>query len=413
MKKPDLLYNNFLIFCEANDNVQAVKTATILIDEYKMSKNLEGILMLNQDFTRTFKSTMSYTASWLIKKEAINAAIELVEKITDNLPSDELISLICSNVLQLPTCANDVDFMLSSIQRIALCYKSEYIPKLLVIAYFLPALEQCFNMFHEWLKSLIDVGELDRDSIIGLIEVWDNYESMLFGEDAPKLVDGIPYQLNDNYRQVVDKYNEMIREEEELAGILLHMTEDKTHLLPQLQKRYEKVLDYYLTATIDDQLIFDIEVTSHLTSCYAMWRELDMEYVLDNIEPYAQKLMTYEPGDCISTGTIYLMQTVLTSLSEVYEYEENVEKQYSCYLRIMQLCNIYFKRICFERGLDSFFEAVKEEYINYHIILAKVIYLVHKKGFSINELYFELFYLTHRTMAMLKVPVGNTSSGVK
>lgn len=56
----------------------------------------------------------------------------------------------------------------------------------------------------------------------------------------------------------------------------------------------------------------------------------------------------------------------------------------------MQLNNLYFKRICFEHGLEHFFETVKVEYVYYHSILAKALYLATANDYSVNEIYFEL-----------------------
>ena len=105
---------------------------------------------------------------------------------------------------------------------------------------------------------------------------------------------------------------------------------------------------------------------------------------------YVKKFIAYEITDFISTGTIYSAQVVLITLAEGYELAGDSENQYKCYIKNLQFNNIYFKRICFEHGLSVFLETVKTEYIYYHSILAKALYLVSTHSFPLNELYLEL-----------------------
>ena len=138
----DFLYDVLLVLCCEEDKDRAIALAVMLIDQYNQTSEYEKIMAVNTMLKDTFKTTRTTTPSVIILKAAINAALCIVEEITDELPSDELTTTICETLSFLPTCLYDVDFMLTSLNRIAACYTSEYKPKLMIIAAFLPALGQ-------------------------------------------------------------------------------------------------------------------------------------------------------------------------------------------------------------------------------------------------------------------------------
>ena len=184
----DVLYNIFTLICDENDKDHAIALATILVDEYISKKRYIKILKLNNYFLCTFMEITKTTSNFLIMKEAIKAALHIVEDIGDKLPPDEVATLVCEAITYLPLCYTDAEFMLSTIHRITSCYKSESEPRLNIIAQFLPALKQVFDNQSEWLKSLIGKGNLSIDGITAHIETHKEYMGMLFGEDTPVLL---------------------------------------------------------------------------------------------------------------------------------------------------------------------------------------------------------------------------------
>ena len=215
----------FLVFCEENDRERALKTAIVLVDDYKANKQYEKILELNNKFIRTFDDSLKSTPSFLLLKEAINAAIQMIENISDNSMTDETAEIICATMIFLPMCYQDVDFMFSAIEKITACYASDFQTKLNIIACFLPEIEKNFTLIYEGFEKLVGAGDLDSNMLISLMEVIDGYFTMLFCENYPELVEGTPYSLILDEGKI-EETHEMIIEIETLAAELLNLTDD-------------------------------------------------------------------------------------------------------------------------------------------------------------------------------------------
>ena len=176
----DFLYDVVLVFCIEGDKERAITLAVMLVDDYRQTNDFEKIIAVNKMLTDTFKAVRSSTPRLIILKAAIDAAICIVESITTELPSDELAASISETLSYLPTCIYDADFMLTSINRIAACYASEYEPQLVVIAAFLPAIKQGLEILRKHFEGHLGVGGLEGDALNGIIEVCSEYHDMLF-----------------------------------------------------------------------------------------------------------------------------------------------------------------------------------------------------------------------------------------
>jgi hypothetical protein len=382
----DFLYAVFIVFCCEADKDRAIALAVMLVDEYKQTAEYVKIMAVGRLLFDTFRSPRGTTPSVLIMKEAINAALSLVEGIADTFPSDETVTRICETMSCLPMCFADGEFMLLSLHRIAACYGSEYHPKLVTIAYFLPSLKQGFGLLQKHFEGHVSVGGMNSETLQGVIDVCAEYSDILFSVDYPQLVDAEPYKLND--KTEVDKHLNMLREEQNVTHELLNLTDETRHKLPELQKRYERLIHYFSHES--GEFHKDIEVTCHLAFCVAAWRKEDVDFAIKEIEPYAKKLLELVADDSVPTGAIYSIQTTLTYMSEIYAYAKDVAKEYECHLKFLELCNVYLKRICFENGIDYFLANTQEEYFFYHYALASAVQIAQEHDFSVDKLYFEL-----------------------
>jgi len=385
----DFLYSEFLRLCAENNKEKAITLATALVDGYKAGNMHENILMLNDNFVRTFKEANASTPYFLIMKEAVSAAIQMIEDMSDEFPSSETATFICSGIVHLPKCLQDADFMLSSVQRIAAFYDSESEMQQLVIAHYTTLLHQLFAEYREWLESLRGVGNLDINEIDKTIKRYTKYEALLFNENTPVLTEGSPYSLYDDGGRDAERMW-IFKELEDLAAILSNLENVESRLLPELRTRHEVLLDKLLNIDTCQELLSEIEVAYGLVTCYAMWRFADIDYAKGNIEPYAQKLLSYEPDASVPTRAVYWVQTVLIDLLGVYEIIGDAEMVFHCSIKHLRWSNSYFKRICFEHGIDHFVQKIRDEYPFYHCAAYYAASLVLEKGFPANELYHEL-----------------------
>ena len=384
------LYAKFLELCESGDKGQAIAVASILVDGFKVNGRLEEILELNSHFINTFREADSSTPYFLILKETIDSAIRLIESVEteEDLPTTDTATLICMAIIQLPNCYHDSDFMMSIVQRIANIYKSESLPKLLVMAHYTTLLQELFAETLEWFEGLTGISHIGVEKMAKHIEQHKKYESMLFNEETPRLVNGSPYELTGE-RKKKASHRLKIRELEDLAGRLFRLTDADLHLLPELRKQHESLLKYF--ADIASKEPFDeVEATYNMVICFTIWRKHDIDYIRDNVEPYAQKLLAFEPSNTISTRETYWVNTAINDLMNCYVVVGNDEQVYRCSIKYLRFSNHYLKRICFEHGMNFFLETVVGEYPFYHSALSNAVSLVLFNGFCTDELYIEL-----------------------
>jgi len=384
----DFLYEVFVLLCCEKDKSRAIALAVILVDRYSQNAEYEVIMDVSWLLINTFQTTRDTTQGIIILKAAINAAICIVEEITTEFPSDETATIICETLSLLPVCFQDADFMLNILNRIAACYTSEYEPKLVTIAAFLPAVEQGLDMLTKHFEGNIGVGGMNDEDLQGIIKVCNEYWNILFAVEHPQIAKGDAYKLNADTTSV-DKHLAMTREEQDLSSALMNLAEENKDMLPELRERYERLIDYF-TNFDNPTLLTEMEVMNHLVFCIVTWRKIDIDYALKTVEPYVQKLLDFEPDEATKTGITYFIQTNLTCISEIYAYVEDAAREYECHIKFLKLGNLYLKRICFENGIDYFLENTKHEYLYHHYALASAAQLAQAHKFPVDEFYFEL-----------------------
>jgi CHAT domain-containing protein len=385
----DFLYTVFVLFCCEQYKDRAISLALMLVDEYEQTQENEKIMNMYILLVETFDSPRNSTPGIVIMKAAINAAINIVEGVKNELPSDELATLICKTLSYLPSFFYDAEFMLTSLNRIANCYSNDYDPQLVLIAVFLPSVRDGFDTLQKHFEAHIGVGGLDDESLRGLISVCYDYKDILFGVDYPVLDEGEPYRISADTTDI-DNHLAMIREEQDLAHELLNLTNEDKNRIPELRERYERVIEYFTNFNNPALQYTDMEIISHIAFSAAAWRKIDLLYALEEIMPYMERLLTFVPNESISTGVIYTIQTNLTYISEIYAQSKDAAKEYECHLQFLRLGNAYLKRICFENGIDYFLENTKQEYLYYHYVLYSAAQIAQEHGFAVDELYFEL-----------------------
>jgi hypothetical protein len=279
--------------------------------------------------------------------------------------------------------------MLSSLTRIASCYTSEYDPKLVVIASFLPSIKQGLNFLRKHFEAHVGVSGLDGEALQGIIDVCCDYIDVLFAVDHPELINAEPYRLTTSTENI-ESHFDMLREEQNVYSELLNLTEEDRGKLPGLKERYERLIDYFSNYDNPDMRYTDIELTAHIAYCIAAWRKVDIGYALKTIEPHARELLDFEPAESTQLGAIYSIQSTLTYISEIYAYVKDAAKEYECHIKYLKLGNVYLKRMCFEHGIDYFLENTKQEYVFYHYVLASAAQIAQEHKFKVDELYFEL-----------------------
>jgi len=386
----DKLEKQFLKLCDNNDRDIAIKVAANLVDNYKQNSDFISILKLNKKILHSFNEPLASTPSRMILKEGILAALNIIEQMTDDMFRGEVLLLIAENMILLPSFYFDVEFMHQAIERLTACYETDYQPILITIAYFLPAIEKSLGLLQNSFEKTLGINGFDQAGMQDNIELCDYYHKLIFCDDWPELEQGEPYHLA--LEKEIEPYEhglDMHRKERALASELFYLSDDeKATLSPHFRERHEELLSYY--KNIDPDIILEIERNARIASCIAVWRYIDINYVCDNIEQYAQKLLEMEIDNSIPTSRIYSLQMDLLSLESVYEMSGDDIKRFETYLRYLKLGNIYFKRMIFEYKLNYYSITVKTEYSNYHNILARAINLADENHFSVNELYIEI-----------------------
>ena len=381
----------FLLFCKEQDRDRAIRYAVILIDLFKKKNIPEKIIELSYHFTCNFAEPLANTSSQLIMKEGIKAVVQILDSITDTAPSQELMVFIYANMLCFPAFCMDNEFSLPIIKKLTSHYDSKYEARLFVIACFLPPIKRGLETLKERYISFSDVSALraiDQGELAKYIENGKTYLDMIFIDGYPKLDGENPYDVEQNRDKALE-YLEMIKEQELLKFEILSLDEDITELPDDLEDRHNKMVEYFLEMDIEDT---NLELTRvvHLVSCFAMCRYVDMAYTLEALAVLAPKLLSHEIDDFTYTGTIINMQTVLLELSEVYELIGDEAARYNAYLKYLALSNVYFKRTCFEDGLENFTDFVKSDYSVHHSVVSKAIKVALDNGFSLNQMYFEM-----------------------
>jgi len=381
----------FLLFCRQQDRSRAIKYATMLIDLYKHKGIPEKIIELSYHFTCNFVEPLANTSSQLIMKEGIKAVIEMLDCITDTVPSKEIIVFICANMLCFPAFCKDKEFSLPLICKLTSHYSSGHKARLYVIACFLPTIKRGLDALTERYLSFSGVTELrgiDQDELAKYIEDGRTYSDLIFVDGYPRFDGDNPFVIEQN-RTKEHEYLDMIKEQELLKFAILSLDEQLPELPDELETRLIKLIEYYQTMDLADS---NLELTRviHLVSCFAMYRYVDMAYTLEALVVLAPKLLDYEIDDFTYTGTITHMQTVLLELSEVYELNGNDDARYAAYLKYLSLSNTYFKRTCFEDGFDYFMDAVKSDYSVHHSVVSKTIKVALDNEYSLNQVYFEM-----------------------
>jgi CHAT domain-containing protein len=377
-----------LLFCQNNDKKRAVKYATILIDLYTLNGKPEKIVELSYHISSSFDDPFASTSFQLIVKEGIYAVVQLLGNIEEAIPDEHIMVFICSNMLCFPgLAARDKVFAMSLIEKLIPHYKSEYKARLYVIACFLPHIKKGFERIIKQYEGLSVLKGVDLNEAEGYIQSKIYFE-MLFPEGYPVLNETNPYEV-DAKRYWQDEYIEMMKVQEILRKELLDFDKTGTFSSSELKERLDKLVEYYMNA---DMKFDDAEIVRayHLVMCFSMCRFIDIDYVLDNTQPYAAKLMNYKPNDFTYANTISSIQTSVVILSEVYDISGDYILRYEAYLRYLELGNLHFKRVCFENGLDYFTELVKSDYSLFHSTVANALQVAFDNDFSLSPLYFEI-----------------------
>jgi len=386
--EPGDMIGLFLLFCKEQDRERAIKYAVILIDLYKRNELLEKIVELSYHFTCNFVEPLANTSSQLIMKEGISAAVSLLDTITDTVPTKEIIVFICANMHCFPALSKDKEFSMPLIGKLTSHYKSEHRARLYVISCFLPSIKRGLEALEGRYASFSNINGIDAEELAKYAQEVRQYHDLIFVDGYPVLDGNNPFEINPKRTKELE-YLDMIREHEALKVEILSLDEHSTVFPPALEERHTKLLEYFLEYNIADSNV-EIMRVSHLISCFAMCRYVDMEYALEGISALASKLLDFEVDDFTYTGTIYHLQTSLLELSEVYELVGDDSARYKSYLKYMELGNAYFKRTCFEDGLGYFIESVESEYFLYHSIVSKATKVALDNDFSLNPLYFEM-----------------------
>ena len=389
--KPGDMIGLFLLFCKEHDRDRAIRYAVILIDLYKKKNIPEKIIELSYHFTCNFVEPLANTSSQLIMKEGIKAVIQMLENITDTVPSQETMVFICANMLCFPAFCKDNEFSLPIIKQLTSHYNSRHEARLFVIACFLPPIKRGLEALKDRYTNFSDVGALraiDPDEMSRYIEDSKTYLELIFIDGYPKLDGENPYDVVQDRDKVLE-YLEMIKEQELLKFAILSLDEDVAELPDDLEERLNRMVEYFLEMDIADTNL-ELTRTIHLVSCFAMCRYVDMAYTLEALAVLAPKLLNHEIDDFTYTGTIINMQTVLLELSEVYELIGDETARHAAYLKYLSLSNVYFKRTCFEDGHENFVDFVKSDYSVHHSIVSKAIKVALDNGFSLNQTYFEM-----------------------
>ena len=386
--EPGELIGIFLLFCKEQDSDRAIKAAVILVDLYKRKNYLHKIIELSYHFTANIGGPLANTSSQLIMKEGITALVQFLDEITDTMPSDELMVFICANALCFPALSKDRSFSVPFINKLTAHYDCGHKARQNVIASFLPYIERGFTEMEQRYRGFAEIEGMDADELNKYADECREFLDMIFTENTPVFDGENPYVVNTN-REKNAEFLDMLKEQELLRADILSLDEDNAVFPADLKKRHDILVDYFLNLDIPDSNV-DIMREYLVVSCFAMCRYVDMEYTIKNIVSHAEALLAYEADDFTYTATIYHLQTTLLELSEVYELRGDDAARYRAYLKYMELGNVYFKRICFEDGLDYFIRSVQDEYFLYHSIVSKSLKVALDNELSLNPLYFEM-----------------------
>jgi len=315
----DFLFEVFILLCCEKDKDRATSLAIMLVDQYTQTSEYEKIMDISALLTDSFSVARDSTQSVIILKAALNAAISIVEEITDEYPDNEVVMKVCETLSMLPTCFMDGSFMYDSLHRIANCYNSDFAPKLALIATFLPAIRQGLDVLQKHFENNFGVGDMTDEDLQGILDVCNEYHNILFAVEHPEIVDGKPYTLNMDTADL-DRHLAMIREEQNVYNELMNLPMDAIDKLPELRARHAKLIEYFSNFDNASVHFSDAEIDNHIMYCISAWRKVDINYAATAIEPYVERILTFIPDEFTKTGTIYAIQVNLTFASEIYAY---------------------------------------------------------------------------------------------
>ena len=390
--------NDYITFVEdlyssvhkEGDCERTLLAGALLADAYK-GRNDTKMLALGYGVTRLCGSPQTNSTHLLIAKEAISAAVSIIEAAIDEPPIEQVILIMFNMINFLPGYCRDVDFIMSTTKRIADMYQSSTEAQRGILAALLPELERTFN----GLLELLNINWSGEDS--ASVRTLTKCRDMLFNENTPKpLPNQKTYKILGDYMQS-SEYLRMIAEKRKLASDIeqARWREDRDWL-PEYKKRLDYIIDYFTSSEQGTREYDDISHLCMVIETIALWLDFDFSYTYDKLQPHIEELFAIQCSDRLSTNSTRTISSAYWTLSDVYAVAEHLgvisdmKLTYDCFINFFKFGNQHLKSLCFEQDMDFFARQVKDEYFFHHDSFNHAITLLKEHNYPVSDLYIEL-----------------------
>jgi hypothetical protein len=373
------------LFRSNNDRKRTLFIASLLVEEYKKMNAYTQIIELNLRLIKLCGNPASDSAFYLITKEAITASLDYIETTAD-MPSEEMLAHIGRTLLYLFNYSRYDDFIIETSRRIVSGYSSESEICRRILAYICPEMKRSLTVTLQGFRSVQqhDFADAATKNLEQCVE-------LLFEDNPPPVFDGQEqYRVLDNeestieYLDMISKRRFLVAEIEELR------TRPDADKISELKGRFIEFLDYFRNVEISKDTFDQIQNDCYIISTLAFWRDFDVDFVVENIAPYAERIALVQDIDSLSVHCIYSLQLAYFTLADVYIKTKEKGKQFECYVKSLGFGNQFFKKISFENSFAYFVSQVKDEYFFYYDMLVHIFDFLEEEDYPLEELYIEL-----------------------
>lgn len=366
------------------DIPRTMKVASILVDSYTRIDD-DKILKICHELIELCGDPTSNSILYLILKEAISSAISIIENAFQDIPSEDILLLICDFIRRLPVCHNDSKFIIMISNRISNLYGTKSHSQLYILRMLMPEFERAF------VNACNAFAQIEDNESEMIFQVLEQCRKMLFGVEKPGVVDDQPiFHLSRN-EEKFSEYFSMIDERIKFRKDIMYAKSiDDWSNLSELTKRQERLVDYFITLSKSDCTSFEPELSMVIISLLTDWCDIDFAYAYRNMNPIIAKVEALENNFSFSTNGLSAMCSIFFCLIDFYKRLTDKNRLYRCLVQYLKYDNLYFKRICFEHDFSYFKNRIHEEYFFYNDVFSELMTLLDESNFPVNELYFEL-----------------------
>ena len=362
--------------------------ASALADSYKGRDNI-GMLRLACELSNISELSSANETFSMIIKEAIEAAVEILENVENEELGAETIMLLGRALTYLPYYHEDPDFLLSMSQRIAKLY------------------EDCTNAQCRILTSgILDEIKMTYRNLLAHLDSWtihgfDNLSKcmgLLFNSKTPRRDMGRETFMPSGIQRLEEKlalnreHSLMVRNLHDFSAEIGSLSEQQIkERLPELESRYRAIESYF--ATSPPQLVGPGGEAHRLSlhvDALLLWCHVDAAHLRRAVRPHAEKLFSIkEPHKLPAIAALKLSQTFM-SLSGAFAGAGYMGGAFFSLVHFLRHDNFYYRNTCFEYGPEYFAERVEFGHPYYRQTVSMAVPLIYEYGFCPEELYVEI-----------------------